>query len=201
MDTTEPDGAPFANSNWKVDKKGRSIPGVPARSRDKKQLSECAIDPPSRKKGHTPGKWAWIECEVMNSPAFAVLSPVATKALFVLVNRHAGLARRKNGHLSMGYAAFENFGLSDRVLTQALKEAEALGFLQRTFGGRRPYGPDRGRAQEFRLTFFGTFDAGGKPVKPTNEWKTIKSLAQAKEIVASIRKRRSMNVGEQKDVA
>jgi hypothetical protein len=120
----------------------------------------------SRQAPETPsGQWCSRPREMMESAAYRVLSRAAHLALsrIELENRyHAG---KENGRLPVTYEQFERYGLDRASIAPALRELEALGFVEITQHGRGGNAEYRS-PNLFRLSY--EPDHNGKL---TNDWK------------------------------
>jgi len=122
--------------------------------------------------------------EMLESPAYAVLSKSAMRVLDRVEIEHAHHGGTDNGRLPVTYNDFVAFGIDRHAVKPGLREVTLLGFLQVTEQGR-----GGGRCAEFRrpslyrLTYRHTRDA-----PPTHEWRRIKTIEQALETAAEARK-------------
>jgi hypothetical protein len=142
------------------------------------------ISPKTGRRNSIAGSFTAIPTEVLESPAWRVLSLAARRALDRLcleLRYHAG---RDSAKLCVTYQDFEDYGIRNRhSVSAAIRELEALGFVRITRRGRSGNAEHR-RATRFRLTFINNTD--GELL--TNEWKRISSLDQASRIAAEARK-------------
>jgi hypothetical protein len=112
---------------------------------------------------------------MMASPARRALSGTALKVvdrIMVEQQRHGGA---DNGALPVTYDDFVAHGIRRSSIRQALAEAIALGFVERTKEGRRPYGVGRGAPAEYRLTWLPLPD--GTPA--SDRWRSFTTVAEA----------------------
>jgi hypothetical protein len=144
---------------------------------------------PGRWRQSIPGPWAPRRIEMLESPAYRVLSLSARKVLDrieIELSRHAG---NDNGKLPITYADFEAYGMDRHALPRAIREVVALGFITCV--------PGRAGNAEFRTpSKYGlTYRHFGK-ADPTDEWKHIQTIEEAGAIARNAR-----NAGGQGDGA
>lgn len=123
--------------------------------------------------------------EMQESPAFRVLSLSAHRALCRIEIEHAHHAGRENGRLPVTYTDFEAYGISKHCVVKAIRELEALGFIEVTEHGRG------GNAEwhipnKFRLTYRPQCYA---PYAESNEWRLIKTVERAEELAEAARQK------------
>jgi hypothetical protein len=95
-------------------------------------------------------------------------------------DRDAGIAH--NGRLPVTFDDFQKYGIDRHAIAPAIREVEALGFVQITERGRA--GNAEWRSPNlFRLTYMHT-----KDVSPTHEWRQIKTIKDAAMIAKAARK-------------
>jgi DNA-binding transcriptional MocR family regulator len=121
-------------------------------------------------------------CEMLESPAYRVLS---RSALQVLARLEIELCHHRgadNGRLPVTYQQFQEYGMDRNCIAPAIRELEALGFLEVTERGRA--GNAEFRAPNlFRLTYSNT----SSREDPTHEWRRTTTMADAKEIARRAR--------------
>jgi hypothetical protein len=119
-----------------------------------------------------------------DSPAWRAMSGDAHKLLGLIELEHMRHGGQKNGDLVVTYADMAKYGLGHfRICARAVREIEVLGLAEVTHGraGNREFRePNR-----YRLTYL---PANGKP--PSDEWREIKTIEDAKARLQSIRRRR-----------
>jgi hypothetical protein len=124
--------------------------------------------------------------EMLESPAYRELSLSAHRVLSRLaieLGHHGGC---DNGRLPVTYGHFMEYGIDRAAIAPAIRELEALGFIEVTERGRA--GPGEFRAPSFyRLTY--PVVRKGNP--PTNEWRQIKTIEGAEAIARAARKVRA----------
>jgi hypothetical protein len=123
---------------------------------------------------------------MLESPAWRLL-PYLARQVFNRIDleylRHAG---KDNGQLVVTYADLEIYTgcRNRRSLAQAVRQAEALGFLIVT-RGRGGRGAGR-QPNQFRLTYLQGQNGG----PPGDEWKEIQSEEDARSRLAGVKKHR-----------
>jgi hypothetical protein len=119
------------------------------------------------------GAFAPRTIEMISSPPFRALSLSARKVLDRLEVELASHGGKDNGNLPCTFDDFQRFGIGDRhCIGPALREAEALGFIERTVKGVA--GAEVRQPSMYRLTYRHTDHS-----EPTNEWRRIKTEEEA----------------------
>ena len=118
--------------------------------------------------------------EMMELPAFRVLSLSAHCVLDRIEIEQAHHGGHDNGALCVTYLNFVEYGIDRHAIAPALRELVALGFLRITHG--RGGNAEFREANKFTLTYRHT-----KTAPPTNNWKKIYTLEQAQEIARAAR--------------
>jgi hypothetical protein len=135
-----------------------------------------------KRKNKIAGQFSWQLIEMLESPAWRVLSQSARRVLDrieIELARHAGT---DNGALVVTYIDFEQYGISRHCIWPAIQEVAALGFVEVTEVGRGGAAAEFRRPNKFRLTWLPTDNA-----PPTDEWRRIQTLEQAQEIARRAR--------------
>jgi hypothetical protein len=125
-------------------------------------------------KNKISGQFAWRTIEMMESPAFRVLSHSARRILDRLEIEIAHHGGNDNGRLPCTFDHFAEYGIDRHSIAPALREIEALKFIEVTERGRAGNAEYR-RPNLFRLTY--------RPVGralATDEWRSIKTEPEAK---------------------
>jgi hypothetical protein len=135
-----------------------------------------------RRKNKISGQFSWRTIAMMESPAFQVLSLSGRRVLDRLEIEHAHHGGNDNGHLPVTYDQFIEYGIHRNAVCPAIREIEALGFVQITERGRAGNAEWR-RPNKFRLTYR---QAGRAAI--TDEWRNIKTIEEAEVIAATARK-------------
>jgi hypothetical protein len=135
--------------------------------------------PGRKRRTKIEGQWVAYTLEMIESPAYRILSLQARKILRRLEIEHCSHGGAENGRLPCTYDDFEKYGCWRNGITEALIEARALGFVQVMSIGKRPYGDIPGKASTYRLTYLHTHDSAA----PTKEWKDFDSIEAAGDAV------------------
>lgn len=142
-------------------------------------------DPGKARKGRRTqiaGQFAWHLIEMLESPAYRVLSLSAHRVLARLQVELAHHGGNDNGKLPVTYDQFAEYGIHRHAIGPAVREVVALGFVEITEAGRAGNAAWR-RPTCFRLTFRPTAKA-----ESTDEWRKIATIAQAGMIADAARK-------------
>jgi hypothetical protein len=140
----------------------------------------------SRKNSHKIGEPFTPRRHSMKlSPAYRVLSLYARRVLDAIeieLEKHAG---KDNGHLIVTYKTLRSYccRANDRILAQAIRELETLGFAIVIRGHAK--GPKRA-PNMFGLTYV----PGHNGSPPTDDWKEIATLEEAHVRLAAAKKKR-----------
>lgn len=110
--------------------------------------------------------WIWTTEEMLFSPSFTSLSPNAHRAFWRIMGEYLKKNRNENGRLIVTHPDFIAYGVTGRLVADAIDELVFKGLIR----------VQRGKAADgtpyptlFRLTMFG--DCEGSP--PSNDWKVI----------------------------
>ena len=128
------------------------------------------------------GQFSARTIEMLESPAFQVLSLSAHRVLNRLEIEHAHHGGNDNGKLPVTFNQFGECGIDRHAIAPAIREVCALGFAEITEHGQAGNREFR-RPNLFRLTYR---DCGR--AAPTNEWRNIKTMEQAEYIACAARK-------------
>ena len=136
--------------------------------------------PPKRKeRGSINGAFAWRLVEMLESPAYRVLSLSAHRVMARLEIElaHHGGKPEENGRLPCTYEHFAEFGIHRDAIAPAIRELIALGFVEIT---RQGCAGNAGFRQPtlYRLTYRHC----GAHKETTDEWKRIGTMQEAQEI-------------------
>src|SRR3954447_8490439 len=104
-----------------------------------------------RTKSRISGQWSWRTIEMMESPAFRVLSHSARRILDRLEIELAHHGGNDNGSLPCTFDHFTEYGIDRHSIAPALRELEALKFIAITERGRAGNAEYR-RPHHFLLT-------------------------------------------------
>jgi hypothetical protein len=122
---------------------------------------------------------------MLESPAYRALSLSAHRCLSRIEIERAHHAGHDNGKLPVTYDQFVEYGVHGDAIAPALRELEALGFIEVTERGRAGNAEWR-RPNLFRLTFHHVDRAA-----PTNEWQRIKTDEDAVMSAKAARRQQS----------
>jgi hypothetical protein len=141
--------------------------------------------PPKRKeRGSINGAFAWRLVEMLESPAYRVLSLSAHRAMARLEVElaHHGGKPEENGRLPCTYEHFAEFGLHRDAIAPAIRELVALGFVEITQRGSAGNAGFR-QPTLYRLTY----RHWGSHKETTDEWRRIKTPQEAGAIADKAR--------------
>lgn len=128
------------------------------------------------------GQWAGLTIEMLESPAYRALSLSALRVLARLQIELANHGGKDNGRLPVTFDNFVAYGIDRHAIAPALRELEALGFIEVMERGRAG-NADWRTPSLYRLTFRGL--AGG--YDGSDEWRKI-TEDDAKLIARAARK-------------
>jgi hypothetical protein len=120
---------------------------------------------------------------MLESSAYRVLSRAARMVLDRMEIEHMHHGGAENGNLPVTYDDFVEYGIHRHGISPAIRELEALGFVETTQRGRAGNREFRSPSK-YRLTYRNAKGASGDG---THEWRWIKSLEQAEEIARRAR--------------
>ena len=135
-----------------------------------------------RRRGKIPGQFSWRLVEMLESPAYRVLSLSAHRILDRLeieLGHHAG---HDNGVLPVTFVDFENYGIDRHAIVPAIRETVALGFVEITEQGKAGNADFRA-PNKFRLTYKQT-----DKTEPTDDWRKIQTVDDAIALASAARK-------------
>ena len=138
-----------------------------------------------RRRTSIDGQFRWHLVEMIESPAWRVLSRDGRRLLDRLeleLSRHGGV---NNGQLTATYADFVDYGVERESVAPSIREVVALRFVEVTRAGRGGNAEYRLPAQ-YRLTYRETYSAN-----PTNEWRLISDKAEASDVARAARRAKS----------
>jgi hypothetical protein len=127
--------------------------------------------------------------EMLESPAYRVLSKAAYRVMARLeieLRHHAG---RNNGRLIVTFAQFEEYGIERHAIAPAIRELVALGIIRITEQGRGG-NADFAKANRFLLTFAVVIETAAPA---SNDWKRIKTIEEAKALANTARGAKNPN--------
>jgi hypothetical protein len=129
------------------------------------------------------GQFAPRLIEMLESFAFRVLSLSARRVLDRVEIEMAKHGGTDNGRLPVTYDDFQAYGIHRHAIGPAIREAEALGFLQVTERGRAGNADFRS-PNRFRITYRHAKDVAGDG---THEWRRIETMERAIEVAEKAR--------------
>jgi hypothetical protein len=136
------------------------------------------------KQNKISGQFAARLIEMMESPAYRVLSLSAHRVLSRIEIEWAHHGGQDNGHLPVTFDDFASYGVHRTAIGPALAELEALGFIVITEKGKMARAADYRRPNKFLLT--------SRPVSkgadPLHKWKRFKTMEEAEAIAEEARK-------------
>jgi hypothetical protein len=133
------------------------------------------------------GQFAPRRIDMLSSPAYRVLSLSARRVLDRLEIEMAGHGGTDNGRLPCTYDDFQRYGIDRHSIAPAIREAEALGFIEITQRGCAGNAEWRS-PNYFRLTYRHTKNSKSDG---THEWQKIGTIEQATKL-AKIARARTM---------
>src|ERR1700682_4171871 len=126
-----------------------------------------------QRRNRISGQFAAQLVEMLESPAYRVLSLSAHRVLDRIQIEFAHHGGTENGRLPVTYDQFCEYGLHRHAIGPAIRELVALGFIEMTERGRHGNGEFR-TPNKFRLTFRPTSKAA-----ETNEWREFETMEAA----------------------
>ena len=131
------------------------------------------------------GQFAPRLIEMLEAPAYRVLSLSALRILDRIEIEHAHHGGTDNGKLPVTYDDFEKYGIHRHAIGPAIREAVALGFIVITREGRA--GNAEWRIPNlYRLTYRFAEDVQTK-TGCSHEWRKIETIEEAKRIAKTAR--------------
>jgi hypothetical protein len=118
---------------------------------------------------------------MIESPAYRALSLSAHRCLTRIEAEHLHHGGKENGQLPVTYCHFREYGIDGHAIAPALRELEALGFIQITEHGVAGNSAHRA-PNKFRLTYIHSGRA-----MATHEWRQIKTIEEAHAIAKTAR--------------
>jgi hypothetical protein len=139
--------------------------------------------PRSNRRNAISGQFAARLVEMLESPAYRILSLSARRVLDRIEIEFAHHGGTNNGRLKITYDDFEDYGIHRHAIAPAIRELEALGFIRITQIGRAGNGEFR-IPNKFALTHLPTDDNPSS----TNDWRRIKTIEEATAISDAARR-------------
>jgi hypothetical protein len=167
-----------------------TIPG--SRRVNKKGRTTGAL----RNNRHTKaiGQFVMHGLAMIDSPAWQVLSLSARRVLDRIEIEHMRHGGAENGRLPVTYDDFVHYGIHRHAIAPAIRQCEALGFLEVTQRGQAGNAEFRS-PNHFRLTYL-NFMGGRGPA--TNEWSRIETIEAAIDRRTLIRRSKNQNPSDGK---
>jgi hypothetical protein len=138
----------------------------------------------SRRKASSP-QFVMHTIEMLESAAYRALSASGHRVLARIEIEHGHHGGKENGRLPVTFDDFEEYGISPKSVAPALREVQALGFVNVTTRGR-PSKSDFGRhPNRFSLTYLR--GPAPKYANPTNEWKQHETIEDALKVARDAR--------------
>jgi len=135
------------------------------------------------KRNRINGQWSPRLIEMLESPAYRVLSVSAHRVISRIEIEHASHGGSENGNLPVTKQNFMDYGMDHNAVAPAIREAEALGFIRMKRG--RGGNADHRQPNRFFLTF--AHGRGSRAYPPTHEWRKIKTIEEAQAIADAAR--------------
>jgi hypothetical protein len=136
-----------------------------------------------RRQNAISGQWVAYRREMLESPGFQVLSRAARQIMHRLELEHMHQGGAENGALKCTYADFVRYGVNLAAVAPALRELEALRFvevIERGCGGNS----DQRHPSIYRLTYLLAKGARGDG---SHEWRQIKTIEEAEALAKNAR--------------
>jgi hypothetical protein len=130
------------------------------------------------------GQFAARLIEMMESPAYRVLSLSAHRVLSRIEIEWAHHGGQDNGQLPVTFDDFAEYGVHRTAIGPALYELESLGFIVITEKGKMARAADYRRPNKFLLTSRPT----NKGADPLHKWKRFKTMEEAAAVAEASRK-------------
>jgi hypothetical protein len=147
-----------------------------------------------RRRNSITAAWAARTIEMLESPAYRVLSQSAHRALSRIEIELAHHGGEDNGKLPVTFDDFVDYGMHRTAIGPALAELEALGFIRITEHGKMARSAEYRRPNKFLLM-------SRPPQKGTEalpqKWRQFATIAEAEAAQAAVRpKRKSRQYGK-----
>lgn len=139
-----------------------------------------------RRRNKISGQFAARLIEMLELPAYQALSRAAHLVISRIEIELAHHAGNDNGRLPVTKRDFIDYGVHHDAVAPAIREAQALGFIQVTERGRGGNAEHRS-PNMFRLTFA----FSDRRNVPTHEWRRIKTIEEAEQIATQARNAKS----------
>jgi hypothetical protein len=137
-----------------------------------------------RRRNQISGTFSARLIEMLESFAYRVLSLSARRVLDRIEIEHAHHGGADNGELPVTFEHFEEYGMDRHAIAPALRELEALGFIEVTERGCAGNAESR-HASLYRLTYRAS---EGILSDGSHEWRRIATIDEARKIADTARK-------------
>jgi hypothetical protein len=137
-----------------------------------------------KRRNRISGQFAVRLIEMLESPAWCVLSLSARRVIERLEIELAAHGGNDNGALPVTYGDFVAYGIGRDCVGPAIREAEALGFIRVTEHGRGGNAEDR-QPNKFFITF--AHCRGSLKNPPTHDWRKFKTVDEAVAVAKAAR--------------
>jgi hypothetical protein len=138
---------------------------------------------PGRRRNKISGQFSPKLIEMLESPAWRVLTPAGRKVIERVEVELANHGGKDNGKLPVTYKDFVEFGIDRHAVKPGLSEVVALGFLEVTRQGRAGNAEWR-QPSLYRLTFRHSEGILGDG---SHEWRRTKTIDEARELKRAAR--------------
>jgi len=138
-----------------------------------------------KKHNRISGAWAARSIEMMESPAYRILSLSAHRALSRLEIEFAHHGGQDNGKLPVTFDDLADYGIHRTAIGPALAELESLGFIKITEHGKMAHAAEYRRPNKFLLMS----RPPQKGIEARDEWRRFKTLEEAEAEAAAARNR------------
>ena len=127
-----------------------------------------------RRTNHPPdgAAWIWHTIDLLSSPAWLTRSINCRRLIDFLELEHLRHAGVENGSLLAPYTQLVRFGITRRLIAEAIREAEARGLIQLERGGKK--GTVMTELSRYRLTYQWTKTRKSGHwdwLEPSDDWK------------------------------
>jgi hypothetical protein len=145
---------------------------------------------PIKRRNRISGQWSPRLIEMLESPAYRVLSKSAHLVISRIEIELACHGGNDNGRLPVTTDDFVEYGMHRTSVAAAIRETEALGFIRITERGRGG-NAEHGSPNLFFLTFAHGRDSRAQP--PTHDWRRAKTSEKAEQIARIARANKNPN--------
>jgi hypothetical protein len=147
-----------------------------------------------KRRNRISGQWSPRLIEMLESPAYRVLSLSAHRVISRVEVELAHHGGNDNGRLPVPVNDFVDYGVDRASVAPAIREAEALGFIRVTQRGRGG-NADHRTPNLFYLTFAPGRESRAQP--PSHDWRKIETVEEAVQIARAARAAKDFNAVEQ----